>query len=302
MEQPSEHQTKTYAAAISVLLLLSLLWGGYNWRVGGTLKKENEVLTKRTDSLKIVRDNLQKDLQGISSELEAATASNQTLSASLSDINEKLAEKDKILNRLQKENLSLNALRSQVDELKGLKESLGNQLASVKRENAELRADNSRLTRENESLKRLNDDKASVSSFLPKEEAATSLLGANAFRVDVMRKKENLTVKGKRAREIAIMFDLPEEAKGKADEIVYVSLKDVTQQPLKGNKAKQVSVDVKGVMNPVTVHLTKMVDFTKNPQRVTMRYKLDEKLKSGVYMAELFTDKVFVGKVEFRLK
>ncbi|RYU96538.1 hypothetical protein [Emticicia agri] len=301
-QQPTEHQTRTYAAAISILLLLALLWGGYQWRIGGTLKKENEVLTKRTDSLKVVRDNLQRDLEGISSQLEAATAHNQTLSASLTGINEKLAEKDKILNRLQKENQSLGALRKQVNELKLLKESLGNELASIKQENARLRADNSRLSKENEDLRKLNDNK-NVTTFLPKEEESSkSLLGANAFRVEVMNRREKLIVKGRRARELAIMFDLPEEAKGGADEIVYLSLKDITQKPLKDTKAKQVNVDIKGVMNPVAVHVTKAVDFTRNPQRVTLRYKLDEKLKSGVYVAELFTEKLFVGKVEFRLR
>lgn len=301
-QQPTEHQTRTYAAAISILLLLSLLWGGYQWRIGGTLKKENEVLSKRTDSLKVVRDNLQRELEGISSQLEAATAQNQTLSASISGINEKLAEKDKVLNRLQKENQSLSALRKQVNELKKLKESLSDELASIKQENTRLRADNSRLTKENEDLKRLNADK-NVNSFLPKEdESSSALLGANAFRVEIMNRKEKLIVKGKRAREVAIMFDLPEGAKGSSDEIVYLSLKDITQKPLKDAKAKEINVNIKGVMNPVTVHLTKAVDFTRNPQRVTLKYKLDEKLKTGVYVAELFTEKLFVGKVEFRLR
>jgi prefoldin subunit 5 len=301
-QQPTEHQTRTYAAAISILLLLSLLWGGYQWRIGGTLKKENEVLTKRTDSLKVVRDNLQKELEGISSQLEAATAQNLSMSASLTSINEKLAEKDKVLNRLQKDNQSLVTLRKQVNELKNLRESLSNELASVKQENTRLRADNSRLTQENADLRRLNDKK--VDSFLPKEEeeSSASLLGANAFRVDVMNRKEKLIVKGRRAREVAIMFDLPEGAKGGEDEIVYLSVKDITQKPLKDPKAKQVNVNIKGVMNPVTVHLTKAVDFTRNPQRVTLKYKLDEKLKAGVYVAELFTEKLFVGKVEFRLR
>jgi myosin heavy subunit len=301
-QQPTEHQTRTYAAAISILLLLSLLWGGYQWRIGGTLKKENEVLSKRTDSLKVVRDNLQRELEGISSQLEAATAQNQSLSASISGINEKLAEKDKMLSRLQKENQSLSALRKQVNELKTLKESLSNELASIKQENTRLRADNSRLSKENEDLRRLNADK-NVNSFLPKEEeSSSSLLGANAFRVEVMNRKEKLIVKGRRAREVAIMFDLPEGAKGGSDEIVYLSLKDITQKPLKDARAKDVNVNVKGVMNPVTVHLTKAVDFTRNPQRVTLKYKLDEKLKTGVYVAELFTEKLFVGKVEFRLR
>lgn len=301
-QQPTEHQTRTYAAGISILLLLSLLWGGYQWRIGGTLKKENAVLTKRTDSLKVVRDNLQKELEGISSQLEAATAQNQSMSASLTSINEKLAEKDKVLNRLQKDNQSLSILRKQVNELKNLKESLSNELASVKQENARLRADNSRLTQENADLRRLNDKK--VDSFLPKEEeeSSASLLGANAFRVDVMNRKEKLIVKGRKAREVAIMFDLPEGAKGGADEIVYLSVKDITQKPLKDSKAKQVNVNIIGVMNPVIVHLTKAVDFTRNPQRVTLKYKLDEKLKAGVYVAELFTEKLFVGKVEFRLR
>ncbi|RFS14016.1 hypothetical protein [Emticicia sp. C21] len=302
-QQPTEHQTRTYAAGISILLLLSLLWGGYQWRIGGTLKKENEVLTKRTDSLKVVRDNLQKELEGISSQLEAATAQNQSMSASLTSINEKLAEKDKALNRLQKDNQSIGTLRKQVNELKNLKESLSNELASVKQENARLRADNSRLTQENADLRRLNSDK-NVNTFLPKEEeeSSASLLGANAFRVDVMNRKEKLIVKGRRAREVAIMFDLPEGAKGGEDEIVYLSVKDITQKPLKDSKAKQVNVNIKGVMNPVTVHLTKAVDFTRNPQRVNLKYKLDEKLKAGVYVAELFTEKLFVGKVEFRLR
>lgn len=234
--------------------------------------------------------------------MEATTAQNQTLTASINDINDRLTEKDKVLARLQKENQSIGSIRSQINELRKLKESLGNQLADLKQENALLRADNARLSKENENLKRGNDNTTAQSFLLGESERSVAILGANAFRVEVHRRKENLTVKGRRAKEIAIMFDLPEGARGSAEEIVYLSLKDINQLPLEDSKVKQLNLNIKGVMNPIPVHLTKMVDFTQNPQRVTLRYKLDEKLKQGVYIAELFTENMFIGKLEFRLR
>ena len=136
------------------------------------------------------------------------------------------------------------------------------------------------------------------------EKPKAPVLRANSLRVEVIRRRDKLTVKARRVRKIAVIVDLPDEladaSAGK--QTIYVSLKDMAQRPLKAEDSRQVTVDAPGIMNPVTVHMSQVVDVSKAGKRLTFPYELSERLKSGIYSAELFTDKAFLGRVEFRLQ
>ncbi|WP_266366512.1 hypothetical protein [Tellurirhabdus rosea] len=298
-----ERKSQRFAALATLLLFLALGFGIYQWNRGNTLTRSNETLTDQVDSLKILRDGLTREIQAVSTQLETARTQNSSLSASLTGLNEKLAERDRVLARLRAENNSIPSLRRQVLQLSQVKASLTEELDKLRQDNTRLAEENTRLREENRQLTSQNDDLRNRPEEPEKEAPTGPLLKANALRVEVVQRRDRLTVRARRAREIAVMVELPKELQSEEpNQMLYLSMKDVQQRPLEDKEARKMTIDVPGVMNPVTVHLAQKVDFQKNPQRITLKYKPDEKLKAGIYAAELFTEQAFLGRVEFRLR
>lgn len=297
-----ERRSQRFALIALLLLLLSLGWGAYQWNRSKTLTSENALLSDQADSLMITKSNLEKEVQTISGQLETVRKENSTLSGNLTGLNNSLAEKDRVLERIRKENSSIGSLKKQVSELQKLRASLTDQLNKLSNNYERLNTENQQLRRQNDALLAENDKLREA----PKkaEDPNQPILQANALRVEVQRRRDNLTIKARRARKIAIIVDLPAEI-GEATpgkQTLYVSLKNMSQQPLSAENSRSVTVNAPGIMNPVTVHMSQVIDFSKSPQRLTFPYEIQEKLKAGIYSAELFTDKSFLGRVEFRLQ
>lgn len=300
-----ERRSQRYALIALLLLLLSLGWGAYQWNVSKKLASANTVLSDQADSLMTAKNTLEQEVKTISGQLETVRKENTTLAENVTGLNNSLAEKDRVLERLRRENNSLGSLKKQVGELRKLRESLNDQLNKLTNDYERLNTENQQLRQQNTTLVAENDKLRQTPVAKVEEPKSTlPILKPNALRVEVLRRRENLTVKARRARKIAIIIDLPSEigesALGK--QTLYISLKDMAQRPLKAEDSRTVTVDAQSVMNPVTVHMSQVIDFSKSPQRLTFPYEIQEKLKAGIYSAELFTDKAFLGRVEFRLQ
>nr|WP_293845395.1 hypothetical protein [uncultured Arsenicibacter sp.] len=303
-EQAPEKRSQRYALLALLLLLLgSLGWGIYHWNQGTELKAANNILTKQADSLLTTKKTLEQEVRTISGQLETVRDENKSLNENLAGLTNTLAEKDRVLTRLKKENNSLGSLKKQVSELRKLRAALAGQLNTLTNDNQRLASENQQLREKNDALLVENQILKSKPEKV-EEKPKAPVLRANSLRVEVIRRRDKLTVKARRVRKIAVIVDLPDEladaSAGK--QTIYVSLKDMAQRPLKAEDSRQVTVDAPGIMNPVTVHMSQVVDVSKAGKRLTFPYELSERLKSGIYSAELFTDKAFLGRVEFRLQ
>lgn len=297
-----EQKSRRIAGVLTLLLLLALGWGGYQWKRGGDLMATNQTLSQQTDSLTVAKTRLETDIQALSAQLETVRTENTGLGSRLTVLNQTLAERDRVLKSLRKDNATLATLRRQVRELNRVRASLNEQLGLLRQDNQRLKVENSRLREQNQSLVaengRLRDDARPAAE----PTLGAPLLQANALRVEVVQRRDRLTVKARRAREIAVMVELPKDLPVTDGQNLYLSLKDLQQQPLRDSDARTVTIQAPGVMNPVVAHVTQAFDLGQNPQRITLRYKPDERLKAGIYAAELFTDGAFLGRVEFRLR
>ncbi|NJO86960.1 MAG: hypothetical protein HC821_02670, partial [Lewinella sp.] len=126
---------------------------------------------------------------------------------------------------------------------------------------------------------------------------------ATAFSVELMKGKgETVTATGRRARRIAVSFDLagvPQEYQGVRT--LYLVISDDKGKPITSEKTIPAKVNVNGQRMDILALATRELNIEES-QRVNFSHELDQKLSEGFYRAQVFTDIGLLGASSFRLR
>ncbi len=307
----TEKGLRTYATVMTVLFILAL---------AGLLFiyfSKNKVITERTserDELLVERTNLERDLDSLQNVLQVASAENDSLQGSLSDLQKMMEEKAAEVRKIRAQSANtVEGLRKEINQLRQIRGELEGAIGQLQAENEQLRSENKRLTTENEQLTtergQLTSQVEDLNKFnqtLQDQVAKLTRAGikAQAFRVDVETRSDKLTAKARRTREIVITFDLvdlPEEFQG--EHTLYLVLTDVNgaMLPTSGTLVNANIPTPSGSALQIQAQQTKQVNLARS-QRLSFNYPVAEKLKSGTYVATVYADFGILGSSSFRLR
>ncbi|MDX1939707.1 MAG: hypothetical protein SFU99_04100 [Saprospiraceae bacterium] len=302
---------RTYAIVMTVLFVLALI--GLLITYFGKNKVINETNTER-DALLVERTNLERDLDSLQNVLQLASAENDSLQGSLSDLQKLVQEKEAAVRSIRAQSANTTTgLRQEINQLRQIRGELEGAIGQLQAENEQLRTDNERLLAENEQLTtergQLTSQVSDLNKFnqtLQDQVAKLTRAGikAQAFRVDVETRSDKLTSKARRTREIAITFDLvdlPEEYQGA--HTLYLVLTDVNGALLttEGTLINANIPTPSGSALQIQAQQTKEVNLAR-AQRLSFNYPVEEKLKSGTYVATVYADFGILGSSSFRLR
>ena len=133
----------------------------------------------------------------------------------------------------------LAGLRGQIDALQKAKTEYETVIGLLQQENEALKSENSTLKGKNETLSAENMQLSTEVSDLAKKleeqirRTQSAKFKASAFRVEVEKKRDKLTTRAKRVRELNISFDLadvPEVYRGQQK--LYLAITDDSGKPL----------------------------------------------------------------------
>ncbi len=313
MSNEKEQQLRNYARLMTglfiaaVIAIIFLLFNRYN------VSNNLEATSAERDSLLIARNNLERELDSLSTAFQTALTENDSLRGSMSEMEKLVAEKEALVQKIRTQSTnSTSGLRKEINQLRQLRGELEGAMAQLQAENEELRADNERLTEENVQLTaergQLSSQVADMQKFnqtLQDQVAKLTRAGvkASAFRVDVERRSNKLTTKARQTREIAITFDLvdlPDEFQGA--HTLYLVLTDVNGAllPTSGTNIKANIPTPNGTPLEIVAQQAKEVDLGAS-QRLSFTYPVEEKLKAGTYVATVYADFGILGSSSFRL-
>lgn len=297
----TEKETRAYAFGVTALLFLLLLSTGYYWNRSTNLKDDNSQLKIKQDSLMVVKNRLDKDLAELTTQLESSNTQKSLLENNIEQLGASLTEKDKIINKYKKEVQNVTSLKKQIGELQSQRNQLQSQLDRINDTNQKLLNENNFLKQQ---MARILEENETLKNQPPTPESTTikPLLSAGSFRVEVLRKNNKLTVKSRRSRQIEISFDIPEDIDINGTQTVYICIKNQNYIAIKDNDNKEIEVKLKsGKVVRATAQMTQKIDFNSLPKRVTIKYDVEDKLKSGYYFVDVYTEEAYVGTVQFRL-
>ncbi len=272
------------------------------------------------EQLTAEKEKLTADVEKLSGEIRAKAMQSENSEQELKKLKEQLAKKTQIISGLGGKDVQV--LRQQIADLQRVKSVLQSKLdsASIAGTRFQLLMDS--LKTENEILLALNKNlrraipeqvdslakvaqKSKADSLGVREPALKPrvLIGktkTNAFRVEVIRKKDRLTVKARRTRELKVSFQLISELEGQRP--IYMVVADSKGQPIKDESAKKAKIYIEGEPKEITYHGTTKIDFGKGNVTTSFNYSVNEKLLKGTYKFMVYSEDALLGYSEFRLE
>jgi len=310
----TEKNVKMYSVAVTGLLILSIASSAYFWNVSTNRGLERNAIELEKESLLIEKGVLATQLENVKETYDLVMAENGELKGTVEQNLKAIAEKSAELGKLKKQQTSdrknLEGLKKDVEMLRSARVSLETEVTALRKENEILRTENERLSGELRKAKNENqmlvdkvDQLSEMSQNLKsiQEFVAPAGIRANAFRVEVEKRNDKLTVKGKRARELGISFDLmdvPENMQGVQK--IYLSITDNKGVPISGKNNRQTKIGSGEKRMDVVSQQVKEINLT-GTQRLGFTYPLEQKLAPGYYRATVYTEAGWIGSVSFRV-
>lgn len=305
-------QIKWYAAGITALTVLSFAGLLFYWNAKRHLETTKAEMSEEISAYNLRIEGLNQEIDGLMNDYATLSAENESLQGSVENANLQLTGKEAELSRIKRQSSkNLKAKQDELDQLLAFKTNLEENMAGLEAENQRLRAENAMLSRklqnaqlENQRLVHQMEDLETDNQYLQRNLdrlAPTGMQGA-AFRVEVQKRNDKLTVKGKRARQVDVSFDLigvPEEWQG--IQTVYLSIVDNKGLPIKTAQNQNAQFNLaNGEVLSFESQTAKDFHITAS-QRMAFHVSLDEKIPAGFYRANIYTNAGLVGSVSFRL-
>lgn len=300
--------TRNLAIGIIAGILLASLLGWAIWRVR-TLNAEKAQQAIQIEALAQEKAQLESSLDSLQLALSTVRSENEELQGKVSASASVLAEKEAIIRKLKGQNSKqITELRVQVEGLQKAKAEYEAILAVLRAENEQLKAENAELRAENAELRdstsqlsaKVDDLANKLADQIRKTQSAQ--FKATSFRVELERRNDKLTAKARQVRNLNVSFDLadvPESFRG--PQKLYLVISDANGSPIAASNPTKVTITAPTGEIPIIAQQTRVVNVVQT-QRLSFNYKLEEKIKSGNYVAAVYCDRGLLGASSFRVR
>lgn len=294
---------------IIVILTLLLLWAGW-WGRGQmsekeTLFAENTTMKGEIQGLEELKVDLVGEIDSLQIAYEALEEENEYLQSTAEEAEGKIRQKNRTIANLKKRAANESAsLRTQIEDLLGVKKVLESQIADLEAENLSLKTENEQLTVDLASSRAETDALAQLNKTIQEElkRLTHATFKASGFRVEVEKRKPKATSKSKRARRVMVSFDLvnvPDEFQGVRP--VYLVITDDKGTPIRVANPISAQVNVNGQAMDIQAVSSREENISQK-QRLSFNHDLESKLRQGYYRVAVYTDVGLLGASSFRLR
>lgn len=313
-----DKKTITIIAIILGLLFLgSLFWGITRNSAAAELETSNEVMSGEVAQLELLKKNLEAQVDSISVAYEAEAATNVELQGKVTEAqqtaNAALAQMRRAEKTSRNDMDVAYQMRVQIEDLIKTRAFLETNLAELQTENKNLRKENVVLRQDlsntktqvyeaEKTAKNLESMNRSMESEI--EKLSLGSFKATAMQVDLFRGNSGtkVTADASRARRINVSFDLsdvPEKYLGVRP--IYLVLTDQAGTPVMSDNPVRAKAMVNGSKMDIIALEGRDVNIERS-QRLSFTHELDDKLSTGVYRAQIFTDVGFLGATNLNLR
>ena len=301
----TKHVLIAVAAVLAILLLLSGWWGMQQKSEKEALISEKSKLEEELTGLNEIRDDLLTEVDSLQEAYFSLAEENESLKGSLDKAQKEVAARKAALTNIKRSSATeVNDLKVQIQELLAVKSELEQSISVVQSQNDSLRMVANMLQEDLDLSRQENEDLNNLNQTIQEEIKQLTLANfkASAFQVEVGQKNSKLTSKSRRARNIAVNFDLanvPEKYQGVRP--IYLAVTDDKGTPIKATNPIETQVTVNGSAMDLIAIEGKEVNIGES-QRLSFQHDLAEKLPAGFYRAAVYTDIGLLGATSFRLR
>jgi len=288
-----------------ILLILSLGSGMWLWSRVRSMEKVRQADSQRhemvLDSLSQVKITLENNLDQLESSFTDLSAGKDSLAQQLTTATNIIAEKEIAIRDIRNQKIrEETALRSQIQRLQTIKDRYETVIAVLYQKNAALSAENAYLRGTADSLSTQISElgrqlEAQIRQTLSAQYKAT------AFRVELIRRNDKMTVRARRTRELKISFDLynvPQSYQG--NQQLYLAITDDKGLPVSSDNPIRAMIKTDKGNVEIIAQSARLQNIIAD-QRIGFNYKLDDRLQKGTYIVAVYSEKGLLGVASFRL-
>ena len=301
--------SRVYGIVVTILLLLSGILGWFFWQKSQDMMSQSKDRQEMLDSLTQVKSDIERQLDSLSLSYSDLRTENENLKGKEANTASIIEQKEITIRQLKSSSFkNLKELQDQIAGLQKAKTEYETIITVLRQENQQLREENERLTDENTQLKGDKEQLSGQVTDLAKQleeqirKTQSAAFKATSFRVEVERRNDKVTVKARKARELLISFDLADvPANYQGPQKLYLSITDDKGNPVTSTNPTKATVYAPTGPVEIIAQQVKQV-VIESTQRMSFAHKLEDKLKSGNYVAAIYCDKGLLGASSFRLR
>ena len=295
----SQNQNRGTLTLLLVLLIASLGANFYQW------KNHSETVVmhgNEVDSLSTAKQNIQRELESVSMELENYRGIAENLDSLLNSEKDKVAMQEQKIKKLLASGKDYNKVKKELESelavLRKLRDEALEKIDVLMAENERLKAENSDL---NSQVTNLSEQK----NLLEGKVATASQLKVEYVKVNSFKKRSGgkyaESVLAKRTNKIESCFTLMDnKVAGTGDKMIYLVITAPNGQTLMGFTKAEFK-DANG--NTVESTASQKVNYTGDKQDLCLSFENDERiLEPGTYVINVYAENVLVHQSNYILK
>ncbi len=295
----SQNQNRGTLTLLLVLLIASLGANFYQW------KNHSETVVmhgNEVDSLSTAKQNIQRELESVSMELENYRGIAENLDSLLNTEKDKVAMQEQKIKKLLASGKDYNKVKKELESelavLRKLRDEALEKIDVLMAENERLKAENSDL---NSQVTNLSEQK----NLLEGKVATASQLKVEYVKVNSFKKRSGgkyaESVLAKRTNKIESCFTLMDnKVAGTGDKMIYLVITAPNGQTLMGYTKAEFK-DANG--NTVESTASQKVNYTGDKQDLCLSFENDERiLEPGTYVINVYAENVLVHQSNYILK
>jgi hypothetical protein len=308
MENNQNKRTRLSALVATGVVGVFLLGGSTKlYFDNNQLSEQNKVIIDQMETLSSVKSKLENDLKAIDAELSKFKGKNEELDGLLKSAYNELNAKKKKIQKLIRQNASLEKFKKEAESLKKMKNFYLTKIADLEQQNALLSDENRDLKKANEELR--NDFEILNSNYMILERKVEA---ASVLKVDqVLASAEKKTKSGKYAKSgskkmdrISIEFELSENKVTDAGEKnIYIRIVDPKGNVLPAPASEKGYFQNSDQNLEINYSVSKAVNYSNKNMKAKAFYEVGNKeLSEGDYTLEFYCEGHFCGASKYKLK
>lgn len=279
----------------AIILLAAVITTGTFISKNMTLKSGLNDEKLRSESLLSEKLALDKEIVQFKNAINLLKGKNADTEKLLAETQVKLANKEKEIAGLYKENASVKSLKKQLAEVRAMNEDFMHKVTVLEMKNENLEAENKKLQN---SIASLENEKEELLKQIDLAQAE-SFIKADNYQIDVSKNinKEKLTVKARRTKKMSVIIDVPKNlASDIGFNITTPDGKVITE------KSKTLSWKVVDSDKTLTASLNPFDDNLIVTHQVKLTYTPTSKMKPGVYKIGILNKGNNIGNCRVQLR
>ncbi len=261
---------------------------------------EVRIQQEKAEQIKMLELEVRNELATVLSEIDQYKNRNEELDQLLAEAQQKVDARQRALNKLTRENASIDSFKQELEEARSMNASFQEQIAALLEEVDQLKGENNQLK---ETIASLESEKQALSNKV----ISGSGLQAHSIIAEGQKKQRGdkfvLTPKARATDRLSVSFVLADNNLApQGEKSIHLTITTPSGNVLTDPEIGAATFTIKPEGQDAEFTRQKSVNYDGTKQKVFFNWEKTKKYEAGTYKVAIFADGVRIGTSQLELK